>query len=471
MKKLNLFSFAILFALFFLVACDSSDNGNDKVIIQGKVIFYDNNSVDRPVENALVIANELYKEVLTNSNGAYTIEASPTKDSALVNITASKTGFKENSKQRLVIKGQSYTMPDIVLTKLAAGDTSGGGGGGSSTSGGAAHIEILNEHRSHIYVYGSGLVETATIEFAVKDSSGNLVDKDNATTVKFAIINGPDGGEFLGTEEMVTQNGLVATTVNSGTKAGPIRLQASFIRNGKTFVSTPVRLAIYGGLPDDAHFSVVANKNNIAGLVHSGLINQITAFVGDKYSNPVAPGTIVYFNTDYGIIEGSSVTNDLGQASVSYITAAPFPPNPAVDAFANIKAWSYGDTSTTTILQSATKVLLSAQTDAIGADTTFFEYNELNKARTFNYSVKDIYGNPLVAGTGISISSSAGEVIGKKSFVLEDNQLPGSGSTDFSFVWAPGDSLNAPVVKISIDVKSDEGGNGSRSTTITGVKK
>ena len=45
-------------------------------------------------------------------------------------------------------------------------------------------------------------------------------------------------------------------------------------------------------------------------------------YVGDKYSNPVRPGTSVYFETTHGIIEGSDLTDSLGRATVTLFNSA-----------------------------------------------------------------------------------------------------------------------------------------------------
>ena len=70
----------------------------------------------------------------------------------------------------------------------------------------------------------------------------------------------------------------------------------------------------------------------------------------------------------------------------------------------------------------------------------------------------------------ISVSASDGEVQGDTQIKMLDSRYSGNGTTDFNFVWAPGDSLEAPQVYISITVTSPPDGNGSRSINISGVK-
>ncbi|MCP4413051.1 MAG: hypothetical protein GY808_10880, partial [Gammaproteobacteria bacterium] len=178
------------------------------------------------------------------------------------------------------------------MRKVTITDTTDVGGGDPITSGDAAHIEFVTPHESHIYVYASGLKETAVLEVMVTDAQGNLVDQTHAVQVHFNILQGPDGGEYLEPATMTTEDGLAYTVLNSGTVSGPIQIEAYVDLPDKTIMAIPSRIAIYGGLPDDNHFSVALEKVNIAGQVHLGIIDNATAFVGDKYSNPVAPGTI-----------------------------------------------------------------------------------------------------------------------------------------------------------------------------------
>jgi hypothetical protein len=116
--------------------------------------------------------------------------------------------------------------------------------------------------------------------------------------------------------------GRVSTTLNSGIKAGAVEVVASI---GSSLQSTPVRIAIHGGPPDEDHFSVVPRWANIPGRLHYGQVDTMTAFVGDRYGNPVPTGTAVYFTTTGGIVQGSATTNSLGTASVVLYSADPMP--------------------------------------------------------------------------------------------------------------------------------------------------
>ena len=456
----------VLLTFLFYAGCDNGTNADDLVVLSGSVYTIDLDDNIVPVEDALVTAENIYLQTKTDQDGIFTFEFEPENDTVRVRLSITKTGFIRARTSFAAKKGQTYQIPEIELQHSAT-DTSGYGNG---TSGDAAHIEVIESQDNHIYVYSSGLKETAFLIFIVTDSEGNPVDDNHAETVHFNILNGPDGGEYLYPQESITMDGYATTTLNSGTISGPLQIDAYIESSSGIIRSTPVRYAIYGGLPDENHFSVAIERVNIAGQVYFGIIDKVTAFVGDRYSNPVAPGTIVYFSTDYGIVGGAGITDEMGRATVNYMSAAPLPPTPAISSFANITAWTYGDTLNTDILSTDVNVLLSSTTDVIQVNPTNFEYNDSNTPLSFDYSVTDIYGNPLVANTSITVEATAGEVFGDKNIKLLDTRYPGPGTTDFSFSWAPGDSLEAPQVYISIQVSTPEYGNGYQSRNIVGTK-
>jgi len=463
-----IFKNILLVSLSFTVylSCDTGTGADDLVVLSGSVYTLDEDNNIIPVEKALVTAENIYLQASTDQDGVFSFEFKPENDTANVRFSVTKTGFLRARTTFSAKKGQTYEVPAIELRRTTF-DTS---GSGNTSSADAAHIEVDEVNDNHIYVYSSGLKETAFLTFIVTDAEGTPVDDNHAETVHFSILNGPDGGEYLYPSESITTDGYAFTTLNSGTIAGPVQIEAYIERANGIIRSTPMRYVIYGGLPDDNHFSIAIDRVNIAGQVYFGIIDNVTAFVGDQYSNPVAPGTIVYFSTDYGIVDGAAATDELGRATVSYMSASPLPPTPAISSFANISAWTYGDTSNNSILSTDVPLLLSSTTNTIQVTPSSFQYNDSNTPQSFDYTVADIYGNPLVADTRITVEATAGDVFGDKNITLLDARYPGAGSTDFSFSWAPGDSLKAPQVYISIQVSTPENGNGYRSRNIVGTK-
>ncbi len=468
--SMRFLKYVFIFSLLTLILSCTTRTENGETVLEGKVYYLDKNYLATPIPGALVNAKNMFSQTLTDATGAFrlivNLEAS--EDQKEVQLEISKVGFNTNSLNVQVKRGATITVSDITLIKVG-GDSTVAPTDTISSSGPASHIEISGKHDTHLYIQSSGLKEATFLNFAVTDDKGVLVDEDHKVTVHFSILNGPGGGEYLYPETMDTQGGYAYTVLNSGILAGAVQIDAWADVDGKTIRTMPVRIAIYGGLPDADHFSLAMEKVNIAGRVHFGIIDKVTAFVGDKFSNPVAPGTAVYFSSDYGIVEGSAVTDIMGRAVVRFMSADPLPPTD--HSFATVTAVTYSDTLGSKTITTQNDILLSAITKSIFVSPTTFTYNNTNTPVHFNYTVSDIYDYPIVSSSIINVEATDGNLFGDINVRQVDTQASGPGTTDFSFTWAPGDSLDAPLVNISITVSPPEDGNGYRSVTITGTKQ
>ena len=91
-------------------------------------------------------------------------------------------------------------------------------------------------------------------------------------------------------------------------------------------------------------------------------------------------------------------------------------------------------------------------------------------SQSFTFTVADINGNPMSAGTSISVSVEAGDVqaIGNTGETLPDTQSPAW--TNFSFVLTDSkpDSNNVNQVGVKI---STQGPNGNLTYSIFGVAR
>ncbi len=453
-----------------VLSCQQSTTNENVSTLSGTVYYLDENQAAQPLALALVHTKEIFAQGMTNGMGQYSISFEPASEEAEFTIEASKAGYEVSQAVVLVKKGSSIHVPDITMRKISNDtlilpiDT-------TRVSGDAAHIEVFGNPDSHIYIQNSGMSESTILHFLVTDAQGIPVDENHKVDVQFSILNGPGGGEYLYPATVTTQYGLAYTVLNSGTVAGPVQIRAEILVNGQPVTALPIRVAIYGGLPDPDHFSISLDQANIAGRVHFGLIDNVTAFVGDRYSNPVAPGTVVYFESDYGIVAGSAQTDEMGRATVAFMSAQPLPPDPAVNPFARITAKTYSDSLDQYEISTGANLLLSDVTAAITVSPASFTYNEQNSPVQFSYSVHDIWGYPLVGNTRIHVAATDGELYGDVDISTRDTQIPGPGTTGFSFTWAPGDSLDAPQVYITITVDPPATGNGYRSTSILGNKQ
>src|SRR5690606_25805278 len=188
------------------------------------------------------------------------------------------------------------------------------------------------------------------------------------------------------------------------------------------------------------------------GLRRYGGENPISIIAGDKYGNPVRPGTAVYFTTDAGVIEGSVLTNDQGRGSVNLISANPLPN----DGIALITATTADEneqevSAQTAVVMSGVPIVTVSPTTAV-------------LGQTYTLTVHDQNQNPLVQGTTISVRVEGTKVkaVGNTSVTLDDTAflggltwdhvVRGPGITEFTFRDRKSTRLNSSHVKISYAV-------------------
>jgi len=199
----------------------------------------------------------------------------------------------------------------------------------------AGTIEVSKVEPEVIGIIGSGVAQSTTLEFLVKDNLGNPVA--DGTLVTFSLGKTTlGGGETITTQGEggitatgTTNNGLVSVTLKSGAVAGTVDVIATV----NNTISTVARVIIAGGIPDADHLSFAVEFFNIAGGVTFGLLDTITVIVGDRFGNIVPDGTSVSFITEGGTI-GKSIgggtftsTTEFGQATAILQSANPTVPS------------------------------------------------------------------------------------------------------------------------------------------------
>ncbi|HEX9952244.1 MAG TPA: Ig-like domain-containing protein [Rubricoccaceae bacterium] len=429
---------ALLLALV-LAGCDAVSGGSDATLT-GQVV---NAETNRAVTGATVQILSMRVEEVSDSTGTYTA-AIPVDSLMQVRVTAFKTGYAADTVTVTVEPGQAITVPALLLRAGAAGD---------GTSGPAASISLAPRSPQTVGVSGTGSTETASLVFIARDADGRPVDAAHAVNISVALIQGPGGGEFLSPAAPQTvrtnADGEASVTLTSGTAAGVVQVETRATVEGRLIRSQPIMLVIHGGFPDAAHFTVGTVKLNFPGLVVAGITNQVEAIVGDRYGNPVQPGTQVYFTTNGGVVGGSSPTNAAGRAQVLLTSGNPLP---LPSGLATVTARTAGPDGIQ--VQASSRVLFSGLT-RVRLLTPGLDLG------TYEYVVDDPLGNPLASGTSITVSVDGQNVAtqGRTTVTLGDYLEPGEGRTRFQFriVPAPG-SVDTPVVtQIKIEVTGPNG--------------
>ncbi|MCK5733401.1 MAG: Ig-like domain-containing protein [Candidatus Latescibacteria bacterium] len=314
-----------------------------------------------------------------------------------------------------------------------------------------ASIVLVSAQPTTIGVKGSGDNETATIVFEVTDAYGMSVQ--DGTPIVLTLVGGiANLDASVSPDTARTVGGRASATLRSGTRAGTVKVVAASAELPDVS-SGAVSVAVHGGPPDADHFSLAAEKLNIAGKRFSGLEDIITAYLFDQYSNPVPVGTSISFQTTGGGIEGSAVTNADGTASVKLISAKPWPE----DGLATVTAQTVGRDGP---IEATIRVLFSGPTAPISAAPTYITVPDGGR-QAFVFFAGDGSGNPLVAGTNISVTAEGGSVTGDVDVTLPDTQ--DGAATFYGFIFEDEKENDAsPQVKIKVTSQ-----NGNREAVIT----
>ena len=428
------------------------------VTISGKVLRTDTQA---PVAGAVVTLKNPPRTVTTDSTGSYRFIFESDSSYLTVTITV-KSGFSADTTGISVEPGKS-TVQDILLNLDVQGE---------SGSGVAATIAFLGASLSAISVREVGADETAILTFEVRDSLGIPVDVDNQATVTFFIQNGPGGGEYVYpiTAKTEGSTGRARTTLNSGTRAGVVQIVSQVTIGARIIRSAPVIMNIFGGFPVFSHFSIGVEKLNFPGYDELNERNRITVLAGDKYSNPVRPGTAIYFSTSGGVIPvpGTAYTNDDGIATSTIISGNPRPIDPVFGpGFGWVRARTVGERGETVI--DSALVLFSGSSVIRDVNPTSFTVPKGGASGPINFTVSDRNNNPLSKGTRIVVTLQYTappnttinlNVTGDINITLGDTQVRGLGTTQFSFQVVDQTVGGVPTripAAVVIEVKSPNG--------------
>ncbi|MCH7495225.1 MAG: hypothetical protein IH825_03900 [Candidatus Marinimicrobia bacterium] len=385
-----------------------------KATVKGVVVddvFFD------PIEGAQIRAIGHDETTLTSELGNFSLSiAIKIDESNVLDLIFSQEDFVTDTLLNVTLTVDStITLANQELTP-------------ANRAGPPSNATIFNVTRTSISIKGAGGEEESTeLTYRLQDVNGITLDRYRPTEVSFSLF-GPGGGEFLSPLVATTDaDGLVRTALNSGTKAGVVQVIATFDPGTGAIISLPTPIAIHGGHPDSAHFTLTSTLN-IAGLVSIREAN-VSAILGDKFSNIVRPGTAVQFQSKYGIIEGSDVTDENGRASVTLLSSNPLPLT-SDSGFVLITGETKDENGNS--IFATTLMLWSGHTlvEMVGFPGSFTIAEA--GSETFTVRVADIeFGNPLEGGSTIDISASVGSISG--SAIVPDTQVKGITTTLFDF--------------------------------------
>ena len=431
----------------------------------------------------------------TNADGSFSNLTFTADSVVILSVLVQKSGYNDTSFS-VVLQSGSVLQLTITLSPKSV-IVPGGGTGLANT------IAFLGATPQEIRVYGVGAQETSILGWEVRDSLGFPIDAAHAVQLSFSLFGGPQGGEYASPITATTNAaGRAYTTFNSGTRAGIVQVLASATVGSRTISSSPVRIVIDAGFPVRSHFTISAVNYNFPALHWLARTAPIAVLIGDVYSNPVAPGTAVYFHTSpyppsdtaggAGVIQPATWTNKDGQGGVSLISGNPLPLGPYADPVAgNAYHWVVGRTvgQAGTIVTDSVLMMwsgfsaissLSPDSSLISGDQASFHIPD-GGCRRFTFTVADELGHPLSAGSVISVIGSVPPptTIGAQvnqiqlsfgingSVTMPDVTVPGA-YTNFSFDLCDGSAgfASPTVVVVTISVASQ---NGNVTRTFRGI--
>jgi len=476
---------ALILAGIF-VGCESSPQSasQGEAKIGGTVI---DNATLAPLEGVSVRANSVTlvsQSAVTDAQGYYEFTFS-LDSTASIDLVFTKSGYSDKTESVQIESAQFLTLNIEVTAKSPI--VSGGGEGGSGL---AQTIAFLSAQPQELSVYGVGGLETSLLAWEVRDSLGLPIDAAHSVALNFTIIGGPNGGEYISPSN-VTSNaqGQAYTTFNSGVKSGVAQVMAMAMVGTRTITTSPVRIVINAGFPDQAHFTVGPAFHNFATLDFAfGKRDPVSVLVGDKYSNPVVSNTALYFRTSAGVMVATVFTNEDGEGSADLISGNPQPLGGAADptegdGYHYVVARTIGEGGVSVI--DSTLIMWSGSSDIKNVSPVDFDIPNMRDT-VISFNVSDRFGHPLAAGTRIGVTATVppppcpdclvNTVLATfgvgGSITLDDYIFPDTfgsqGVTDFSFVLSDGsfDIDLATPVTITISVSSP---NGNVSTSFTGT--
>lgn len=421
---------------------------------------------------------------VTDASGAYSFTFTIDSTSSVV-LSFHISGWRDTS---IVAPMKSNTPPTSVNVAMARRSQISGGGG----SGIAQTIAFMGAAPPEIAVKGVGGSETTTLTWEVRDSLGLPVDVSHAIQLTFTISNGPGGGEFL-SPSLVTTNtvGQAIMTLSSGIRAGVVQVVATGTVASGTVSTQPVRIVIDGGFPDQTHFTVAMRNYNLPIMGTIGVHNAVTVLAGDRWSNPVAANTAIYFSSTAGVIQPKVFTNADGQGAADLISGNPAPlgihaapvngGRPSGDGYHYVTARTVGQ-GAVTVLDSVLVLWSGVSVISNFIPNTFTINN--GGSQVFTFTVADALGHPLASGTTIAVvatipppadpNAPQNQVIVtfglNGGLTLNDYLVPGAGTTQFTARLSDGNTALIDTIgtRTTLTVFVN-GPNGLASYTIDGL--
>ncbi len=162
--------------------------------------------------------------------------------------------------------------------------------------------------------------ENGFITFKILDASNAPV---SGQVVNFTITPALNNGGVTLTNTSLTTltDGSVTVGISAGSTQVTVQVTATLA--SYPTLSASAQFSVTSGPPDDDSFSISAVTLNSETYNHDGVKIPITVRLADHFNNPPPAGTVVLFTTNGGKIDGSGSTDASGNVTVNWESQAP----------------------------------------------------------------------------------------------------------------------------------------------------
>lgn len=242
-----------------------------------------------------------------------------------VTFTSSCTGQGKSTMDSPVVSSAGKAVSTYTDVKCASTDTLGASAtiGGVTVSKSATitvqaasmgSIQFIGANPASIGIKGVGLTETSLVQFQVKDVLGQAAPAGLGVT--FTLDTTTGGITFSPATTVTDANGMVSTTITSGTMPATVRVTATLTSN-IAIKSQSDGLVISTGISDQDSFSLASDILNLEAWGYDGEVANLTISASDHFNNPVPDGAAVIFRSESGQVPSSCLIMN-GQCTVAW---------------------------------------------------------------------------------------------------------------------------------------------------------
>lgn len=178
---------------------------------------------------------------------------------------------------------------------------------------GLGFIEYVGVNPGVLFVKGGGLNETGTVSFRVLDTERQPLI---GVPVQMTLPDLALAGVSLNPARTASdENGLVSTTLQSGTSTGAVNVTATATLGAVTLTAPSSSIPILGARPTRDAFAITCEERNIGGLINRQGNNIVvsdqyacSSLLRDRFGNPVGVSQQLTYISEGGTILGTAAS-------------------------------------------------------------------------------------------------------------------------------------------------------------------